>query len=274
MSCDPNGTHHPHETAAWWETHLADMIRHEQDLQRMSALRAVVLALVATTIAVVGPLLMAGMRWWAAMGWLAAFVLAVGFALALCSAIIFWLALAPMEGRGWRPHTLTAWLHDKASAGFGLDFLAGVLPSRTGEWRENLRQARRLRPDLSEKVRAAARRDDLDPSRAHASTEARGLLVSYLGDAVGADLAWWLDPASQGEERCAARVRLIFWLWLHRHVAQAMADMLWLGVKLGVTAMFTVLASMVLHWLGWWLLLAIPALGGLLVMRWVFAQAR
>jgi hypothetical protein len=263
-----------HDASAWWEQHLADMITHEQELQRVSALRAVVLALVATTIAVGGPLLMAGLHWWGAMGWLASMVLCVGFTVALGSAIIFWLALAPMEGRGWRPHTLTSWLHHKASVGLGLDFLAGVLPSRTGEWRENLRQARRLRPDLSEKVRAAARRDDLEPYQAHTSTEARELMVGYLRDVVGTDLGWWLDPEAVGATLAAARVRSVFWLWLHRHVAQAMADMLWLGVKLGVTAMFLVLAALVVHWIGWWLLLVLPLIAGLVVMRWAFAQGR
>ncbi len=263
-----------HNAAAWWEQHIASMIEHEQAQQRISALRAVVLALVATTIAVGGPLLMAGMRWWGSMGWVAAAVLCLGFASALLSSVIFWLALAPMEGRGWRPNTLTSWLHHKASQGFGLDFLAGVLPSRTGEWRENLRQARRLRPDLSEKVRAATRRDELEPWQVHSSEEARGLLVGYLRDAVGADLAWWLDPDAEGcsEQLASARVRSIFWLWLHRHVAQAMADMLWLGVKAGVTAMFLVLAALVIQWLGWWLLLVLPLIAGVVVGRWAFAQ--
>ncbi len=269
MSHEPSS-----EAATWWERHIAAMISHEQDLQRVSALRAVVLALVATTIAVGGPLLMSGMAWWAAMGWVASAVLCLGFASALIAAVIFWLALAPMEGRGWRPHTLTAWLHHKASVGFGLDFLAGILPSRTGEWRENLRQARRLRPDLSEKVRAAVRRDELEPWQVHQSEEARGLLVGYLREAVGADLSWWLDPASPAcdEHLATARVRAVFWLWLHRHVAQAMADMLWLGVKAGVTAMFLVLAALVVQWLGWWLLLLIPLAGGLAVLRWTARQ--
>jgi hypothetical protein len=259
---------HSLEASAWLERHLADMIQHEQDLQRMSALRAIVLALVATTIAVGGPLLMTALGWWRSMGWVASLVLCLGFVSALISAVIFWLALAPMEGRGWRPHTLTAWLHHKASAGFGLDFLAGLLPSRTGEWRENLRQARRLRPDLSEKVRSATRRDDLEPFETHKSAEARELLASYLRDTAGADLSWWLDPEQVGEPMAAAHTRSIFWLWLHRHVAQAMADMLWLGVKAGVTALFLVLGALVVHWLGWWLLLVLPVLGGAAFLRW------
>ncbi len=264
------------EAAIWWEQHLTAMVDHEQDLQKVSGLRAVVLGLVATTIAVGGPLLMLGTRWWGSMGWLAGMVLALGFAFALASAIIFWLALAPMEGRGWRPHSLTAWLHDKARDGLGLDFLAGVLPSRTGEWRENLRRARRLRPDLSEKVRAALRRDDLEAWLTHQSEEARGLVQSYLRDVVGADLDWWLDPATEGsnERLSAARVRMVFWLWLHRHVARAMADMLWLGVKLGVTALFFVLAALVLHLVGWWLLLLVPFLGGAVFLRFAFEQAQ
>jgi hypothetical protein len=262
------------DAAAWWERHLADMIDHEQDLQRASAARAVVLALVATTISVGGPMLMTSLRWWAGMGWVASMVLCLGFAVALGSAIIFWLALAPMEGRGWRPNTLTSWLHHKASVGFGLDFIAGVVPSRTGEWRENLRQARRLRPDLSEKVRAATRRDELEPHQSHLCDEARALLVGYLRDVLGADLAWWLDPESVGEHLASARVRSVFWLWLHRHVAQAMADMLWLGVKLGVTAMFMILFSLVVHWLGWWLLAVLPLIAGVVIMRWAFAQGR
>jgi hypothetical protein len=274
MTHDPSASPPTQDASSWWDRHLGDMIRHEQDLQRVSAMRAVVLALVATTIAVGGPLLMSGMRWWGGMGWVASLVLCVGFATALGSAVIFWLALAPMEGRGWRPHTLTAWLHQKASMGLGLDFLAGVLPSRTGEWRENLRQARRLRPDLSEKVRAASRRDDLEAHQAHQSAEARELLVGYLRDVVGADLGWWLDPEAAGEPMSAARVRSVFWLWLHRHVAQAMADMLWLGVKLGVTAMFLVLAALIVHWIGWWLLLLLPLIAGLLIGRWAFAQNR
>lgn len=264
------------EAATWWERHLAAMVSHEQDLQRVSALRAVMLGLVATTIAVGGPLLMAGMRWWGEMSWLAGAVLAIGYVFALGSAIIFWLALAPMEGRGWRPHTLTAWLHQRASTGLGIDFLAGLLPSRTGEWRENLRQARRLRPDLSAKVRAAVRRDDLDAWMAHQSQEARELVVDYLHGVVGSDLAWWLDPEAEGSsaELSAARVRMVFWLWLHRHVAQTMADMLWLGVKLGVTALAFVVSALTLHWIGWWLLLLIPLAAGLGFLRWAFLQAQ
>jgi len=276
MSPESAGTPPTRDAAAWWEQHIAAMIQHEQDLQRANALRAVILALVATTIAVGGPLLMAGMRWWANMSGVASAVLCLGFASALIASIIFWLALAPMEGRGWRPHTLTSWLHTKASVGFGLDFLAGVLPSRSGEWRENLRQARRLRPDLSEKARAAVRRDELEPWETHRSKEARDLLVGYLRDAVGADLTWWLDPEGDdsSEHLASARVRAVFWLWLHRHVAQAMADMLWLGVKMGVTAMFLVLSALVVQWLGWWLLLVIPLVGGLVGVRWAFAQGR
>ena len=275
MSHDSSASPPSPDAANWWDQHLSAMIHHEQDLQRVSALRAVVLALVATTIAVGGPLLMAGMHWWAAMGWLASAVLCLGFTSALLAAVIFWLALAPMEGRGWRPHTLTSWLHHKASVGFGLDFLAGVLPSRTGEWRENLRQARRLRPDLSEKVRAAVRRDELETWQAHLSEEARGQLVGYLRDTVGSDLSWWLDPQAPGgsEQLASARVRAVFWLWLHRHVAQAMADMLWLGVKAGVTAMFLVLAALVVQWTGWWLLLLVALVVGAVVARWSLSQA-
>ncbi len=273
MSPDAAGTAHSHDAASWWEQHIHAMIEHEQHMQRISVMRAIVLALVATTIAVGGPMLMTGLRWWAPMGWLASALLALGFVSALCAAIIFWLALAPMEGRGWRPHTLTAWLHDKASVGLRLDFLAGLLPSRTGEWRENLRQARRLRPDLSEKVKAAVRRAELEAWETQRCPEARELLVGYLRDVVGADLGWWLDPGadSNDEQLASARVRAIFWLWLHRHVAQAMADMLWLGVKMGVTAMFLVLAALVVQWIGWWLLLLVPVIGGLVALRWTLA---
>jgi hypothetical protein len=98
--------------------------------------------------------------------------------------------------------------------------------------------------------------------------------VGYLRDVLGADLAWWLDPESVGEHLASARVRSVFWLWLHRHVAQAMADMLWLGVKLGVTAMFMILFSLVVHWLGWWLLAVLPLIAGVVIMRWAYAQGR
>jgi hypothetical protein len=268
-------THQEPDVGAWWEQHLAAMVSHEQALQRTAAARAMVLALAATALAVGGPLLLAWRGWWGDLCCLAALVLVLAFASALGSALVFWLSLAPMEGRGWRPHTLTAWLHAHAAGGLGLDVLAGVLPDRTGAWRENLRQARRLRPDLSEQVKAAARRDDLDAHLVHRSTEARALLAAYLREVLGSDLCWWLEPGEDGarDQLAAARVRQVFWLWLHRHVAQAMADMCWLGVKLGVTATFLVLAALAIHWLGWWLLLLLPFAGGVAFLRWAFAQA-
>ncbi|MFH1466383.1 MAG: hypothetical protein ABIO70_18510 [Pseudomonadota bacterium] len=273
---DPGASAREPDTAAWWREHLSAMVSHEQVLQHAAMTRAVVLALVATAIAVGGPLLLAWRGWWGGIGWLAGLLLVLGFGFALASAVIFWLSLAPMEGRGWRPHTLTAWLHTRASEGLGLDFLAGLLPDHTGAWRENLRQARRLRPDLSEKVKAAVRRDDLDLHLAHRSPEARAQLEAWLREVLGADLGWWLAPGEdeEGDRRAAARVRLVFWLWLHRHVAQAMADMCWLGVKLGVTAMFFTIAALAVLWIGWWLLLVLPIAGGLLGLHWAFTQAR
>ncbi len=261
---------------ACWAPHIEALIDHERGLQRSFTLRATIMALVATSIALGGPLLMAGTRWWGGMGWAPAVLLALAFAAALASAAVAWLALAPMEGRGWRPHTLTCWLHQKASQGLNMDLLGGVLPSRTAAWRENLRQARRMAPDLSAKVRAAVRRADLDPHEAHRCPEARSLVAAWLRDSLGADLSWWLDPgdSEQGDRQAATRLRLVFWLWLHRQVAQALADMIWLAIKLGVLAFFLVLAALVLHWLGWWLLSLLPLAGGLLVLRWVLAQAQ
>jgi hypothetical protein len=273
---DPGATAREADIATWWRDHLSAMVDHEQQLQHAAMIRAVVMALVASTTAVGGPVLLACCGWWGAIGWFTGVLLVAGFCLALAAAIVFWLSLAPMEGRGWRPHTLTAWLHARSSGGLGLDLLAGLLPDRAGGWRENLRQARRLYPDLSEKVKAATRRDALEPHLAHRSTEARALLGAWLREVLVADLDWWLDPGDDeaDDRQAAARVRLVFWLWLHRHVVQAMADLCWLGVKLGVAAMSFFLAALCVLWVGWWLLLAVPVLAGFVALRWVFSQAR
>ncbi len=261
------------EAAAWWERHLESLAAHERDLGRLSERRAGAMALSWALITLGLPILLGLTHWWAALGALATVLMTMAILLALAASLIFWAAQAPLDGRRFRGGSLASWLHGLATGGGPLRHLQGFLPTRSWVWRENLRRARRTRPELSAKVHGALEQGELEPVPTAASDDARLLLCEYLQQVVGSDLSWWLEPGSDDAadiRRSETRVRQVFWFWLNRQAAQLRADLLAMGMRTGQLAVLLLVSALAVHLIGWWLLPLLLLAVGIYGAKWYF----
>jgi hypothetical protein len=125
-----------------------------------------------------------------------------------------------------------------------------------------------VRDDLADKVRSAL--EAHEGATVAGSPDARRVLADYLLSTVHTDLAWWLEPADATPEalhRADTRVRLVFWFWTRRQVAEARADLVQLAVRLGTLAAVLLGSAFAVHLLGWWMLAVVAAVAALVILR-------
>ncbi len=265
---------HP-DAAAFWDRQLEQAAGHERDLAR----RHDRIGLALTVLGGVGSaglaLAMQAAGTWAALGTLADLLVAFGLLVAALAAGVSGVGLTPMDGRGWRPGSLPAWVRDRSRLGLQVEALAGLFPDRDDDWRSTLRRASRVRDDLPGKIRAAL--EAREGSTVATSPDARRILADWLGAALHADLAWWLEPADDTPDSIRAvetRIRLVFWFWAQRQVAEARADGIRLALRLGTWAAGLVASAFAVHLLGWWILAVVVGIAALILLRLLLGRTR
>lgn len=252
--------------AKYWEQHLASLAEHERSLYSLQEQRAQILAGLCGSLAAGGTAWLTTIGWFDRAGTAAQILMFTGLLAVLVAAAVFWLTLSPMEGRRFHRGSLTDHVHRMART-YQEGGLQGFFRSAVDQ---DARRARRLSENLAAEARAAAEAEGLKPADLALSPAARSHLVDWLKNTVRSDLRWWLEldnDTPEARHDVEARVRMVFWFWTNRQVAEAKAEMVRTGISIGAWSVVLVTAALVTHLLGWWMLLGVGLIAAVLTVR-------